>query len=253
MTGLAWVTWRQQRALLATALAVVAGFAIVGALERHGVRYPGAASMTRTLAVFLPVGLGMFWGAPLLAREVESGTAELIWTQTVSRVRWLACALTVVIVATAGVGLAILTILPAVLGTRFSLSYTYDVESAGAVGYALFAVALGVFVGAVLGRVELAMGVTVLVYGAVRIAIGAVRLHFIPLEHDTLTLQEAAHFNRDVITVDWISRQNDALITYQSAHRLATIQWIEFGLYVGLAAALLAATFVVVSRRGGRG
>jgi hypothetical protein len=32
----------------------------------------------------------MFWGAPLVAGELESGTFRLAWTQDVSRVRWLA-------------------------------------------------------------------------------------------------------------------------------------------------------------------
>ena len=32
----------------------------------------------------------MFWGAPLLAREFETGTFRLAWTQSVTRTRWLA-------------------------------------------------------------------------------------------------------------------------------------------------------------------
>jgi hypothetical protein len=31
---------------------------------------------------------GLFWGAPLIAREVEHGTHRLVWTQGVSRLRW---------------------------------------------------------------------------------------------------------------------------------------------------------------------
>ena len=36
----------------------------------------------------LPPLLGVFVGAPLLARELESGTFRLIWTQSVTRLRW---------------------------------------------------------------------------------------------------------------------------------------------------------------------
>ena len=39
--------------------------------------------------------LGMFWGAPLVARELETGTFRLAWTQGVTRNRWLAVKLAV--------------------------------------------------------------------------------------------------------------------------------------------------------------
>jgi ABC-type transport system involved in multi-copper enzyme maturation permease subunit len=35
----------------------------------------------------IPALLGMFWGAPLIARELESGTYRLAWTQSVTRRR----------------------------------------------------------------------------------------------------------------------------------------------------------------------
>ena len=40
------------------------------------------------LFLILPVLVGLFWGAPLVAREVEHGTHRLVWTQGVSRRRW---------------------------------------------------------------------------------------------------------------------------------------------------------------------
>ena len=33
---------------------------------------------------------GVFWGAPLVARELEAGTHRLVWNQSVTRTRWLA-------------------------------------------------------------------------------------------------------------------------------------------------------------------
>lgn len=38
----------------------------------------------------VPVLIGVFWGAPLLAREFEQHTACVAWTQSISRRRWLA-------------------------------------------------------------------------------------------------------------------------------------------------------------------
>ena len=37
-----------------------------------------------------PALIGVFWGAPLVARELEAGTHRLAWTQSVTRTRWLA-------------------------------------------------------------------------------------------------------------------------------------------------------------------
>jgi len=35
----------------------------------------------------VPLLLGIFWGAPLVASEFEDGTADLVWTQGISRRR----------------------------------------------------------------------------------------------------------------------------------------------------------------------
>ena len=42
------------------------------------------------LLLLLPLLIGLFWGAPLVSREVEHGTHRLVWTQGVSRRRWAA-------------------------------------------------------------------------------------------------------------------------------------------------------------------
>ena len=42
------------------------------------------------LAVVLPGIIGILWGAPLVAQELETGTYRLAWTQSVTRTRWLA-------------------------------------------------------------------------------------------------------------------------------------------------------------------
>src|SRR5262245_3376143 len=42
------------------------------------------------LVTAVPVIVGVFWGAPLISREFETGTQELVWQQSVPRRRWLA-------------------------------------------------------------------------------------------------------------------------------------------------------------------
>jgi len=44
--------------------------------------------LARRLVVAVPGLIGIFWGAPLVARELETGTYRLAWTQSVTRKRW---------------------------------------------------------------------------------------------------------------------------------------------------------------------
>jgi hypothetical protein len=63
------------------------------------------------LAQIAPALIGVFWGAPLLTRELETGTYRLAWTQSVSRSRWLVTKLAVVgLAAVTLAGLLTLTI-----------------------------------------------------------------------------------------------------------------------------------------------
>jgi ABC-type transport system involved in multi-copper enzyme maturation permease subunit len=137
-----------------------------------GALYLGATA----LMFLLPALIGVFWGAPLVARELETGTHRLVWSQTVTRERWLAVKL-------AGVGLG--TMLVAGL---ISLAVTWwagpiDEVSEGRItpllfaargivplGYAAFAFIVGVLVGLLTRRTVLAMAVTLLLVALVQVA-----------------------------------------------------------------------------------
>ena len=49
----------------------------------------GAVTSLVDATMVVPLLFGLFWGAPLLAREFEDGTQNLAWTQGVTRIRWL--------------------------------------------------------------------------------------------------------------------------------------------------------------------
>ena len=51
------------------------------------------------VVLVLPALIGLFWGAPLIARELEAGTHRLVWNQSVTRTRWLAVKLGLVALA----------------------------------------------------------------------------------------------------------------------------------------------------------
>jgi hypothetical protein len=147
------------------------------------------------LCYIVPALIGAFWGAPLVARELETGTFRLAWNQSVTRTRWLLTKLL-------GIGLVSVaaTALLSVLAT-WSMSLVDSVSNDrlvpwlfGArgvipIGYAVFAFTLGVFLGMVIRRTVPAMAATLAVYVAAVAAMSLwVRAHLAPVERTTLPL-----------------------------------------------------------------
>jgi hypothetical protein len=133
----------------------------------------------------IPVLSGLFIGAPLLAREFEQGTDQLVWTQGITRIRWLLVKLAVL-----GAVTAIIAGILAFAGqlgssSRPPMSYNqwfaFDNQGPEFVAYAFFSFALGVAAGAAIGRSVPAMAVVIVGFVAVRAAIGLVaRRSFLP-------------------------------------------------------------------------
>ncbi len=100
--------------------------------------------------LFVPLFVGMFLGAPLVARELEHGTHRLVWTQGVTRVRWALGKIAFVTAAGAAVGICFALLLTwwieplnVVNGSRLDPGF-FDMQGIVPVAYAVFAVALGV-------------------------------------------------------------------------------------------------------------
>jgi hypothetical protein len=216
-----WLTWRQFRAQAAAVYAAVAACAVVLAIT--GPRlvslardYPDAVfdQLTRTdrflynaglvLLAVAPAVIGAFWGAPMVARELEAGTHRLAWNQTVTRTRWLATKLGITALATAAV-VGVLTLavswwagpLDGITGrTRGTLParlapVAFAMRGIAPVGYAVFALVLGVAVGLVLRRTVPAMAVTLAVFTLVQIAVPLwVRPHLVPPVTQTVTIAD---------------------------------------------------------------
>jgi hypothetical protein len=167
-----WLAWRQSRAQTMIALAAV--LAVAAAVFASGRTDTTLRAWLSVLAVVVPGLLGVFWGAPLVAGELESGSFRLAWTQDISRVRWLASRLAATgLAATALAGLAswLVTWWAGPLD-RAGLDQfgSFDSRDIVPVGYAAFAFALGVLLGALLRRTLPAMAATLVVFTAVRLA-----------------------------------------------------------------------------------
>ncbi|GAB3680726.1 ABC transporter permease subunit [Saccharopolyspora tripterygii] len=193
-----WVAWRQQRValLVLASLLVVGAVAMVllrldaeAAIAERGIAHclvenwflePGCRlpvqefqdvhydriKYAELILIAIPLVLGVFCAAPLLARELESGTHVLALSQSVGRMRWLAVKLAVALVP-AVVVLAVHSALlqqwlatvgplgPAKEGLYTALNF--DNDGVLPVVHAVFAYLLGVWAGVVTRRTVPAM------------------------------------------------------------------------------------------------
>lgn len=126
------------------------------------------------LLMIAPVLIGMFWGAPMLAREFESGTVRLLWTQGVTRTRWLAVKLgTGLAVTVLSIGLVSLALtwwaskLDLVRADIYN-TLLFSSRDLTPVAYAAFAFVLGSTTGLLIRRTLPAMFVTLVSFVAMR-------------------------------------------------------------------------------------
>jgi hypothetical protein len=210
-----WLTWRQfraQAAVLAAALAALVGIlaltgpgllddysdgiaACVGQggcsdfADRFFEAHRDAFLAVTAVMLVLPALIGLFWGAPLIARELEAGTHRLVWNQSVTRTRWLAFKLGLLgLAAVAAAGLGSLAVdwwsdpIDKAAGDQFTRIEPLVFAARGIVpmAYAGFAFALGVTVGMLVRRTVPAMAITLAVFIAAQVAMPLlVRPHLI--------------------------------------------------------------------------
>jgi ABC-type transport system involved in multi-copper enzyme maturation permease subunit len=197
-----WVTWRQHRNQVYFGAAALAAFAVLMlitglqlASKYHSALTSCAASKTCsnlgstltlgsqmestlvTLTLVVPCLMGVFWGGPLVARELETGTSQFAWTQSTTRRRWLTVKAGWALLAAAVWGGAVSALVTWWSGPQNALSQQnfkpsqFDIQGIVPIGYALFAVALGITAGALFRRTLPALAVTIGVFTFLRIAI----------------------------------------------------------------------------------
>jgi ABC-type transport system involved in multi-copper enzyme maturation permease subunit len=141
--------------------------------------YRGLQIGLDVLVVVVPGLLGIFWGAPLVARELETGTYRLAWTQSVTRVRWLGVKLALVGTASmvvAGVLSLLVTWWSSPIDRVNQDVFTsFDQRALVSVGFALFAFAFGVAVGMAVRRTVVAMVVVLVSFVTIRLLVN----HFV--------------------------------------------------------------------------
>jgi ABC-type transport system involved in multi-copper enzyme maturation permease subunit len=322
-----WVLWRQYRVTAAIAGVILAAFAVLflitglhqaaqwhaalvncakdgtcGDLSQTVSLGGGPVYALTVLTLAVPLLFGMFWGSPAVARERETGTVQFAWTQSVTRRRWLSAKAGWMLLAGAVFGGAVAGIVTwwyapvnALKQGQFTPGY-FDIQGIVPIGYAVFAVALGIAAGTLIGRSLPALAVTAGVFLAVRLAITFwLRVHYMP----AVTTIYSATQNLTSKGAYWQLAQGTVLpdgqritslsigpghimssgpfdipascsavqgqisstlacmarlgyrsfSTYQPGYRFWPFQFIETGIFVALAAILIAVTFLVVRRR----
>jgi hypothetical protein len=150
------------------------------------------------LVIALPAIVGIFWGAPLIARELETGTYRLVWTQGVTRARWLAARLGMIgLVSAAVAGVLSLMVTwwssPIDRVNMNQFTSVFDQRGIVPIGYTVFAFVMGVAAGLLIRRTLPAMAITLVAFVAVRALITfLVRPHLIAPLRTTSALHMTA-------------------------------------------------------------
>ncbi|MBB5939026.1 transporter [Streptomyces zagrosensis] len=223
-----WLTWRQFRTQAAVMFAAVAALAatlaVTGPQLADLYRAAGSglvdqvSSSDQTLyytgllvVLAVPAAIGMFWGAPLVCRELETGTHYLAWNQGITRTRWLATKLGLGAAASmTAAGLAALAVSwwsspidRAVNGGAATDTYfprldpvVFAARGVVPMAHAAFAFVLGVALGLVIRRTLAAMATTLVVYATVQLAVPMwVRPHLIAPDQTTVPITAGIPIN----------------------------------------------------------
>jgi hypothetical protein len=211
---MAWVTWRQHRLALAGALAlfgVAALYLLITGLQMHhayatvaacrpagsGICRQAAYNFLNTYAPrvgpvlgllqVIPALIGAFAAAPVLARELETGTFRYAWTQGFGRARWTVAKLVPLAVAvTAAAGTFSLLVswyIQPIFGAGDDNGPLYptifDLRGLALAAWTLAAFAIGALAGILIRRVIPAMFATLAAWAGLAYAAGAfLRQHY---------------------------------------------------------------------------
>jgi len=196
---MAWVTWRQHRAALcgvAVFLGALAVYLWLTGLQMHHAyatachpasslacnmnfsgRYAVTVNVVRVFLQAVPALIGAFAGAPVLAREMETGTFRFAWTQGFGRGRWALAKLALLAVAVAAAAGAFTVLFSWYASPFFAAGYAipfatdlFDTLGVAFAAWTLAAFAIGALAGMLIRRVVPAIAATLAAYATLAFA-----------------------------------------------------------------------------------
>jgi hypothetical protein len=308
---MAWVTWRQHRFALGGVTVLLGAFAVylwLTGLQLHHA-YATACHPVGSLAcamnftgrygitgIFVSVALqavppliGAFAGAPVLARELETGTFRYAWTQAFGRWRWAVAKLVLLAVAVAAAAEAFSLLFSWYNQPFFAAGYViplstrvFDLHGIAFAAWTLAGFAIGVLAGMLIRRVVPAIAATLAVYAGLALATAVyLREHYMaPLITSRPNLPGSAWVvsqwyardgrfafpsrgsqlvsalsrfcpgNFDGSPAQCLSRHGyTQWSSYQPGSRFWPFQWIEAGWLLALSVLLIAVSVWLVRRR----
>ena len=211
---MAWVTWRQHRAALAgvaALLGALAAYLVITGLRMHHAyaavtachpagslacsnatsdfehAYWPTAEAIAALLQAVPALIGAFAAAPILARELETGTFRYTWTQGFGRARWTLAKLAPLAVAVAAAAGAFSVLFSWYFGPFFAQGQqtplaptVFDLRGVAFAAWTLAAFAIGALAGTLIRRVVPAIAATLAAWAGLALAAGLfVRQHYL--------------------------------------------------------------------------
>jgi ABC-2 family transporter protein len=196
---MAWVTWRQHRIALGGVAALLGGLAVylwLTGLQMHHFyatachpassvacamnftgRYGPTAIIVSIFLQAVPALIGAFAGAPVLARELETGTFRYAWTQGIGRRRWTLGKLVLLAVVVAAAAGAFSVLFSWYNQPFFAAGYAiplstrvFDLGEVAFAAWTLAAFAIGALAGMLIRRVVPAIAATLAAYAALALA-----------------------------------------------------------------------------------
>ena len=212
----------------------------------------GGAQEISVLLLTFPVLIGVFAGAPVLARELETGTFRFAWTQGSGRLRWTITKLVLLAAALTAAAFAFSELFswyyqPFLASDRTYefLPIVFNLRGVDFAAWTLAAFAISVFAGAVIRRTVPAMAASL---AAWTVLIVTTMLVLRPLYEAPLIRRHGFPSpNAWLLTTRLPGGQG--VFTYQPQSRFWTFQLIEGGWLLVLALLLGAATIWLVRRR----
>lgn len=231
-----WVTWRQHRGEAAVAALAVGVLAALLLITRQQIQALGPVSsqsqdsqgvsmsaysptflslvmLAKYALMVLPAVLGVFVGAPLLAREIDQRTHLFAWAQSITRTRWFGYQVALVSAGTLA-SAAILSVLAtwwhSPLDGQFDAGRWVFFDAIGMVplAYALFAFAVGVSLGTLLGRTVPAMFITAMLFTGARVGVSLLRPWFLPPVVKELAFYQTFPHGALQMNLHWVDGSN---------------------------------------------
>lgn len=217
--------------------------------------------------IAIPGLLGLVVGAPLLGQELERGTWRLAWSQTVPRTRWLAAKLGLVIGGLVLFGVAVTALMtwyhaPLDEVINRSAPIPFNGEGLTFTASLLCAFGVGVLAGLLLRNVVGAMVVTYIVWDLLTglvLVLGSA-IHILPAATMRIpcvdgcpgasagsVLPVTGHLTDFVYSVT--RSGGELVVSYQPASQFWTLQFIQGGIYLGVAVATLGVAVWLLNRR----